>query len=275
MVKATFITGLDTKTLPTKEEFVLYCNSVYLPDVDDERIEALWKRLNDTGWITCRGNVTKNWASFAKSTYEKMWKEDFGKEYDKWYKAKEDYEWERFGWNRNARYYAGGQRNPKMYDLWFGTDFRQNNNGTWSYCALISVVHDKDIYNIFKDAVSEEKEMNDAKMKIILIENIAKMLDKLPVDAEVIVHSQEKDVLGYMENTIPIPKDYNAALEKLKDAKTRVKFVSFRFAGGFHPHNIAMTYDEMAYWERVKTREDDGLEVRPYTKFVPTKKKKQ
>lgn len=41
MVKATFITGIDTSTLPTKEEFVLYCNSVYLPDVDDERIEAL------------------------------------------------------------------------------------------------------------------------------------------------------------------------------------------------------------------------------------------
>ncbi len=101
MVKATFITGLDTKTLPTKEEFVLYCNSVYLPDVDDERIEALWNRLNDTCWVTCRGNVTKNWASFTKSTYEKMWKEDFGKEYDKWRKAKEDYEWERFGWNRN------------------------------------------------------------------------------------------------------------------------------------------------------------------------------
>ena len=65
MVKATFITGIDTNTLPTTEEFVCYCNRVYLPDVDTNRIYALWKRLNDIGCITCRGKVTKCWTASA------------------------------------------------------------------------------------------------------------------------------------------------------------------------------------------------------------------
>ena len=274
MVKATFITGIDTNTLPTKEEFVCYCNRVYLPDVDDNRIDALWKRLNDTGWITCRGKVTKCWPSFAKSTYEKMWREDFGKEYDEWYRAKEEYETERFQWKWSVEMYAYGQPNPRMYDIWFGTDFKMNANGTWSYCALISAVHDRDIYSIFKDSVSEENEMNKVKMKRILLYNISEMLDRLPADAEVTIHSQDKEILACMEDPSHFPMDFQVEIAKFSKASKRVKSVSFRFAGGFHPRNIAITYDEMAYWERVKTREDDGLEVRPYTRFVPTKKKK-
>lgn len=272
MVKATFITGIDTKTLPTKEEFVSYCNLVYLPDVNDERIEALWKRLNDTGWVTCRGNVTKNWTSFAKSTYEKMWKEDFGKEFDEWCKAKEEYEEKRYKWNMNASYYAQEQRNPKVYDIWLGADFKANNNNTWSHCALVSVVHKKDIYIIFKDAVSEEKEMDDIRMKTILIESIAKVLDELPVDAEVVVHSRDKDILGYMENTTLPPKAYLDSLVKLSDAKTKVKFVRFKLSDSFRLRCIAKTYNKMAYWERVQTREDDSLEVSPYVKFTPSNK---